>query len=187
MNVSSSPRLLACFIEPSPCCSAPREPHAATSSMRGRRGGELRAMRPTVPPLGERPKVGGGAHSPESRVLAGRRGAVSPRYPDEGAAQRRATRSSVLAVGELRVEAAARTPGPLRLAPWMQRERVLGMRDRPPPPHTHRGAPPTVRLPGVKSLSTGFFVHGLQHSGEMCGVVKERWERGNIEKASWDG
>jgi hypothetical protein len=32
---------------------------------------------------------GGGAHSSESRVLAGRRGAAPPRYPDEGAVQRR--------------------------------------------------------------------------------------------------
>jgi hypothetical protein len=39
---------------------------------------------------------GGGAHSPESRMLAGR-GVAPPRYPDEGAVQRRVH-------GELRVD-----------------------------------------------------------------------------------
>jgi hypothetical protein len=35
----------------------------------------------------------------------------------------------------------------------------------------HGGAPPLVRLPGVKSLSTGSSAHGLQHrEGEMGGV-----------------
>jgi hypothetical protein len=69
----------------------------------------------------------------------------------------------------------------------MRRERVLSVRDRRRP-SPHGGAPPAVRLPGVKSLSRGSSLHGLQHrEGEMSGVEKERWERSNREKTSWDG
>jgi hypothetical protein len=111
----------------------------------------------------------GGAHSLESRVLAGRRGAAPPRYPNEGAVQRRVH-------GELR-------PKPVSSA-WTRREQVLNMRDRRRS-SPHRGAPPAVRFPGVKSLSLGSSVHGLQHrEGEIGGVKKEQWERGSREKVS---
>jgi hypothetical protein len=49
----------------------------------------------------------------------------------------------------------------------------------------HGGAPPAVRLPGVKSLSLGSSVHDLQHREEEMGAVKkEQWERGSREKVS---
>jgi hypothetical protein len=54
----------------------------------------------------------------------------------------------------------------------MRTEQVLSMGDRRRS-SPHGGAPPAVRLPGVKSLSTGSSVHGLQHrEGEMGGVKK---------------
>jgi hypothetical protein len=70
-----------------PYCSVPREPRAAASSVRGHRRRKMRATRPTVPPPGERPEVGAEL-TPRSLVLAGG-GVAPPRYPDEGATQRR--------------------------------------------------------------------------------------------------
>jgi hypothetical protein len=75
-----------------PYCSAPREPRGAS------RRRELRARalprgaaRHTLDrdATGGKAGGGGGAHSSESECLRGGEGATPPRYPDEGAAQRR--------------------------------------------------------------------------------------------------
>jgi hypothetical protein len=123
MNVSSSPRLLARFLEPSPCCSAPREPRAAAGASRRR---ELRAR---APPWGA------ARHAPDraaTGVKAGGRAELTPRsleclrggegrhhrdIPTRVRCRGGSTRSSVLVTGELRVDAEG--AGPQHEGPMM--------------------------------------------------------------------
>jgi hypothetical protein len=118
-------------------------------------GAAVRSCEPRARPCrhGDKGRRWGGAHSPESRVLAGRGGATAISRRGCGA------------------EGPREAPpwSPVSSA-WTRREQVLSMRDRR---HSspHGGAPPAVRLPWVKTLSTGSSVHVLQHR-EMGGVKK---------------
>jgi hypothetical protein len=137
---------------------------------------------------GERPEVGAELTPRSLECLRGGEGRRHRDIPTRVRCRGGTTGSSALAVGELRVEAAACMPGALA-ARSLDAEGAGPQRAGPRPrPSPHGGAPPAVRLPGVKSLSRGSSVHGLQHrEGEMSGVKRERWERSKREKTSWDG
>jgi hypothetical protein len=115
MNVSSSPRLLARFLEPSPCCSTSREPRAAAGASRHR---ELRAQAPSWGAARRAPnraatevKAGGGAELTPRSLECLRRG-EGRRHRDipTRVRCRGSTGSSALVTGELRVDAEGAGP-----------------------------------------------------------------------------
>jgi hypothetical protein len=85
---------LATCINPATASSS----HPLAAQRRGSRasprapcaGAAVRSCAPRARPCchGDKGRRWGGAHSSESRVLARRRGAAPPRYPDKGAVQR---------------------------------------------------------------------------------------------------
>jgi hypothetical protein len=126
------------------------EPRAAASSVRGRRHGELRATRPTVTPPGERPEVGAEL-TPRSPSACGEERARRHRdIPTRVRRRGGAAGSSALAVGELRVEAAACTPGALAArsldAEGAGPQRAVPATSFPPRRSSSGGAPPRGQI-----------------------------------------